>query len=128
MAKASFSSLFAQDNGSVLTGFSFTNEAMVAAVKKAQEAKQVRAAEQSASLLADLDKHNNNRLQALRSIRKQERAAKEQLDSFKEAAQHFLDTGNFGPLYKFMPADVNRVCQALGVDIPTVEEQKIPTK
>lgn len=124
-SKVAFSSLFSQDNGSVLGGFSFTNEAMKEAVKKAQEQKQVRAAEQSASLLSDLDKHNNGLLATLRNLRKQERAAKEKLDNFKEAAQWFLDSGNFGPLYKFMPYEVQRVCGTLGVDLPTEEEQKI---
>jgi len=125
MAKVAFASLFAQDS-TVLTGFSFTNEAMKEAVPKAQEAKQVRSAEQSASLLADLDRHNTGLLATLRNFRKQEKQAKEKLEQFKAAAQYFLDTGNFGPLYKFMPNEVYRVCNALGVDLPTEEEQKLP--
>lgn len=126
MAKASFSSLFAVDNGSLLNGFAFTNTAMAEAVKKAQEAKQNRTAENAATLLTDLDKHNNSLLANLRNLRKAEKEAKDKLEKFKVAAQHFLDTGNFGPLYPFMPFEVQRVCQTLGVDLPTKEEQEVP--
>lgn len=124
MAKSSFSSLFSTET--TLNGFNFSNTAMAEALKKAAEAKTVKAAEQSAALLGDMDKHNNNLLAQLRNIRRQEKVTKEKLEEFKEAGQHFLDTGNFGPLYKFMPYEVQRVCAALGVDVPTLEEQKIP--
>lgn len=126
MAKSSFGSLF--NEGESLSGFTFNNEAMVAAVKKAQEAKTVRAAEQSATLLGHLDKHNSSLLTNLRNIRKLEKTAKDKLESFKEAAQYFLDSGNFGPLYKFVPCEVQAICQQLSVDLPTEEEQKIPAK
>lgn len=125
MAKASFSTLFAVDNG-VLAGFTFANEAMAEAVKKAKEVKQMRTAESAATLLSDLDKYNNMLLANLRNMRKMEKDAKDKLEKFKVATQHFLDTGNFGPLYPYMPCDVQRVCQGLGVDLPTKEEQELP--
>ena len=124
MAKASFASLFSTQE--TLTGFTFTNEAMKVALAKAQESKAVKAAEQSAALLSHLDKHNDALLSNLRRARKTEKAAKDGLEKFKEAAQYFLDTGNFGPLFGFMPSEVIQVCSALGVDLPTQEEQKIP--
>ena len=126
MVKASFGSLF--NTNETLSGFTFNNEAMLAAMKKSQEAKTVRAAEQSAALLENLERHNNALLAGLRNIRKQEKAAKDKLESFKEAAQYFLDSGNFGPLHKFMPYEVGVICQQLGVDLPTEEERKIPAE
>lgn len=128
MAKTSFSSLFTQDNGTVLGGFTFQNEAMAAALTKAKEAKTQRVAENAANLFEAVDKQNNSLLSELRRIRKQEKTAKDKLEGFKEAVQYFLDSGNFGPLYPFMPCEVQRVCIALGVDMPTAEEQKIPKK
>lgn len=119
-----FSTLFSTNES--LSGFTFNNEAMAVAMKKAQEAKTVRAAEQSAALLGELDKHNNSLLASLRAVRKQERLAKEQLEKFKRAGQYFLDTGNFGPLYPFMRHQVGSICCTLGVDLPTAEEQVIP--
>lgn len=128
MSKVSFSTLFAEDNKSVLSTFTFQNEAMQAALTKAKEAKTQRVAENAAKLFEGVETHNNALLEDLRRIRKQEKAAKEKLDNFKEAVQHFLETGNFGPLYPYMPQQVRNVCASLGVDVPTVEEQKVPAK
>lgn len=126
MARVTFASLFQQDNGSILGGFTFQNEAMKAALEKAKEAKTLKVAEQAASLFASMDAHNNSLLVELRRLRKLEKAAKDKLDSFKEAAEYFANSGNFGPLYPFMPCEVQRICGALGVDLPTAEEQKVP--
>jgi len=128
MAKTTFASLFTQDNGSVLGGFTFQNEAMQAALVKAKESKVQKVAENAATMFGAVDCHNSGLLAELRRIRKMEKACKEKLDTFKEAVQYFLDTGNFGPLYPFMPTEVIRTCQALGVDLPTAEEQKVPAK
>ena len=125
-SRTSFSSLFQADTGSLLGGFTFQNEAMAAALTKAKEAKTQRVAENAAQLFSAVDSHNNSLLANLRSIRKQEKAAKDKLDNFSKAVQYFLDTGNFGPLYPFMPSEVQRICGALGVDLPTPDEQKIP--
>lgn len=126
MAKTSFSSLFAADSGTVLAGFTFQNEAMAAALAKAKEAKTQRVAENAAMLFEAVDKHNNVFLNELRRLRKAEKVAKDRLDTFKEAVQYFLDSGNFGPLYPFMPCEVQRTCSVLGVDTPTADEQKVP--
>lgn len=126
--KTTFSTLFAEDNKGTLAGFTFQNEAMQAALQKAKDAKTQRIAENAAKLFENVDNHNNALLEDLRRIRKQEKAAKEKLDNFKEAVQHFLETGNFGPLFPFMPQQVRNVCVSLGVEVPTAEEQKIPAK
>jgi hypothetical protein len=125
--RVSFGSLFQQDNGGTLGGFTFQNEAMKAALEKAKEAKTQKVAEQAASLFASIDTNNNALLQELRRVRKLEKAAKDKLDKFKEAVEHFANTGNFGPLYPFMPCEIQRICGYLGVDIPTADEQKIPS-
>lgn len=125
MARVSFGTLFQQDSGS-LGSFTFQNEAMKLALEKAKEAKAQKVAEQAASLFGSIDGRNNVLLQSLRQARKLEKAAKEQLDNFKEAVEHFANTGNFGPLYPFMPSEIQRVCGALGVDLPTADEQKVP--
>lgn len=125
--KTSFSTLFAEES-TVLAGFSFQNEAMQAALTKAKEAKQQRVAENAAKLFESVDSHNNALLADLRRIRKQEKEAKEKLDNFKEAVEYFLKTGNFGPLYPYMPQAVRNVCVSLGVELPTAEEQKLPPK
>jgi hypothetical protein len=127
MAKTNFSSLFAQDS-TFVGSFTFQNEAMSQALKKAQEAKTQRLAETAASLFENIERTNTLKLTALRNVRKQEKAAKEALDNFTEAVQCFMDTGNFGPLYPYMPHEVSMICSKLGVDLPTVEEQKIPEK
>lgn len=128
MSKVSFSTLFVEDKGNLMSSFTFQNEAMQAALVKAKEAKVARVAENAAKLFEGVEQHNNALLEDLRRIRKQEKAAKDKLDTFKEAVQHFLETGNFGPLYPFMPIQVRNICAGLGVDIPTPEEQKVPTK
>lgn len=128
MAKTSFSSLFASDNGGVLSGFTFQNEAMSQALAKAKEAKTQKVAENAATLFTAVDANNNLLLNHLRNARKVEKMAKDKLESFKEAVQYFLDTGNFGPLYPYMPVEVSRTCVALGVDLPTADEQKVPAK
>lgn len=125
MARVSFGSLFAVDNGT-LGGFTFQNEAMKAALVKAKEAKTTKIAEQAASLFGSIDTYNNSLLADLRRARKVEKAAKDKLDGYKEAVEHFANTGNFGPLYPYMPCEIQRICGSLGVDIPTAEEQKLP--
>jgi hypothetical protein len=127
MAKVGFSTLFNAEQA-VLSGFTFQNEAMAAALVKAKEAKQQKLAETAANLFGAVDAQNNSLLDSLRKIRKQEKAAKALLDNFKGAVEYFLESGNFGPLYPFMPMEVVRICQTLGVDPPTEEEQKVPTK
>ncbi len=125
MARVSFSSLFAVDNGT-LGSFTFQNDALKAALEKAKEAKTQKIAEQAASLFGSIDTYNNSMLTELRRLRKLEKAAKDKLESYKEAVEHFANTGNFGPLYPFMPCEIQRICGSLGVDLPTAEEQKLP--
>lgn len=126
-ARQTFSSLFTKDDGKALsTSFKFANEAMQSAMAKAQEAKTVRLAEAAQVLITQLDAHNEALLRGLRTIRKQERDAKDKLEKFGKAAQHFAETGNFGPLYPFLPSHVAQVCHTLGVDMPSVEDQKLP--
>jgi hypothetical protein len=126
MSKNSFSSLFQSDDSSLTSSFKFQNEAMENAMKRAKEAKETKLAEQAGALFSQIDTLNNQKLQELRNIRKQERRAKENLENFKKAVEYFMKSGNFGPLYPFMPYPIQMLCTNLGVSLPTPEEQKLP--
>lgn len=125
MTRTPFSSLFSTEEN-MLSGFTFENTALAEAVRKAKEAKTNRATERATALLGQIDSTNNRLLTLLRNARKVEKQAKKGLEAFKKAVQHFLNSGNPGPLYPHMPVEIATMCRDLGVDTPTEEDQKLP--
>lgn len=116
-----FSSLFTAKTGDInLTGF--LAEA-AAELEKENKAKLVK---ETVSILRDVQSTKDSLVQNLRGIRKQEKQYKKNVEEFTLAVQYFAETGNFGPLAKFMYRQVDRCCRGLGVRFPNGEEQKIP--
>lgn len=123
----SFKSLFSTEE-TTLSGFNFGNSVLAEAVEKAKKNKVEKLGEVAGQLVSKLDTHNNSLLTYLRNARKVERLAKDNLDKFTLAVQYFLDTGNFGPLYPYLPGDIGNACRMLNLDLPSAEDQKIPEK
>lgn len=66
-------------------------------------------------------------LERLRTLRREEAAAKKKLEDLTRAFQYLEVTGNFGPLAPFMGYGVVRSwCAKCDVAVPTEDEQKVP--
>ena len=115
---APFSSLF---EDSKVIGKGIVAEAMTAH----KEAQKKKLAEVILQVVASADAAMKNQVNALRSLRGQERVALESIKKLERATEYFHETGNFGPLSACVYLDVYRT---LGVASPTPEEQKIPEK
>lgn len=98
----------------------FQNEMIAQAVQKVAEEKQKAMMEDCVGLVNLATSSVSGRVTALRNIRKQEEAAKKDLEDVNKAITHFDKTGNPLPFLKVIGAinQIRNFCGKAGIPVP----------
>lgn len=115
---ASFSSLF-ESRTTLAKGI------VAEALQKARDNRKESLLKIAVEIVGHVDRIQSSFVAILRDMRRQEKTHKERLEKMNRAAEYFENTGNFAPLMEFCP-HLAAYCSALGVDMPTENEKKIP--
>jgi len=118
MGLLTLKSLLEQDNFSELSGV--VAAAMERHVKDANE----RLGNMLVEVLGEADETVRHSVAILKSIRQQEKVAKDSLREITEAVNYLRQTGNPLPLYKATgnAGAARRFCSNLGVDVPAHDD------